>query len=166
MSFTSMTLGRVRVALAGVALAVLMGLMFVATAPAAPRYNDADLTIRGGDAAAFAVCINSAKAKAKAIKRTGRDVDQRNRCDNLADAAGGNVDLNDVDISIRQRGQSRGGGNSVDLTIRGGDAVAVAACVNVAQGTYDVDQVNRCSNTAIATGGNVTLRDVDISIRQ
>ena len=47
-----------------------------------------------------------------------------------------------------------------------GDAVAVAACINVLQGSGSVDQTNKCSNTAIATGGSVKLVHTDIKIIQ
>jgi hypothetical protein len=52
--------------------------------------------------------------------------------------------------------------NDARLTIRGGDAtggdaVAVAACLNVLYGSGSVEQENDCENNAIATGGNVTV---------
>jgi hypothetical protein len=168
MSFTSVSFTRARGGLAALALAALLGLVvLVATSSASEGFNDADLTIRGGDAAAFSACINVAKAKAKVIQRTGKDSkQQKNKCDNIATATGGDVDLEKVSIEIKQEGKSKKRSNSADLLIRGGDAVAVAACVNVAQGTYTGDQVNDCVNDSLAVGGNVTLKQVYIEVKQ
>ena len=58
--------------------------------------------------------------------------------------------------------------NTVNLTIRGGDATALATCLNVAKerGDDSARQENSCQNTAVATGGTVILRNVDITIVQ
>jgi len=42
----------------------------------------------------------------------------------------------------------------------------VAACINVLRATATAEQTNDCSNTAIATGGNVSLSHTDITIIQ
>jgi hypothetical protein len=84
----------------------------------------------------------------------------------VATALGGVVDLEKVDIEIKQHGKSKKRSNSADVLISGGDAVAVAACVNVAQGTHTDAQVNDCINTSTAVGGDVTLSHVDITVQQ
>ena len=78
-----------------------------------------------------------------------------------------------------------GGGesyNNVGINIRGGDATAISKCVNIAkkQATYEkkgkyaraekqkqkLEQLNFCEKVAVAEGGDVTLKDVDITIFQ
>ena len=58
--------------------------------------------------------------------------------------------------------------NTVNLTIRGGDATALASCVNVAKerGGGDARQQSSCQSTAVATGGSVVLKNVDITVVQ
>ena len=169
MSFTSASITRARVGLAALALAALFCLvMLVATASASPqRYNNVDLTFRGGDGKALAKCYNGARAEAKYIKRTGHArANQENGCENTAEAFGGEVVMEDFDVEIKQKGGQKTNSNSVDITMRAGDATAVAACVNVAQGTYDREQVNDCINSAVAFGGSVILKNVELDIEQ
>jgi tRNA threonylcarbamoyladenosine modification (KEOPS) complex Pcc1 subunit len=125
--------------------------------------NTVDITIRGGDASALAACLNVAKEKGRG------DVHQQNDCRNKAYAVGGSVYLKNVDILTVQ--ENRGGSgstanqaNTVNLTIRGGDASALATCLNVAKekGRGDVYQENDCENKAYASGGTVVLKNVDI----
>ena len=128
--------------------------------------NTVTITIAGGDANALAVCLNAAK------EHGNGNVDQRNKCKNKAYAAGGNVVLKNVEIIVAQATvdpyHGSGGSNTVNLTILGGDANALAACVNLAreEGSGDVNQRNKCNNTAIAVGGSVTLKNVTILIVQ
>jgi hypothetical protein len=141
-----------------------MSFVFAASA-FAQSGNTANVTIRGGDAKALAACVNVAKGEADAKKKKKKYLKQVNRCKNWAEAHGGDVDLRNVSIRVRQRDKDSSY-NEASVTIAGGDATAVAACLNVAQDTATTEQVNVCANTAIAVGGDVTLRNVRISIRQ
>ncbi len=123
--------------------------------------NTVTIEIRGGDANALAGCLNAAD--------TGNysSVKQKNYCKNKAYAQGGNLVLRNVVIDVFQQGTGDAP-NSVDLTIRGGDANALAACINAAEtGNYSsVQQKNYCRSKAYARGGDVILRNVDIIITQ
>ena len=147
--------------------AALLAPILLLTAPlqAAAQSNSVTITIAGGDATALAYCLNVAK--------TGGSAEQKNYCKNTAVAAGGNVYLKNVDIFVVQTNDDDGNvsdqSNTVDLTIRGGDATALAACLNVVKQKKDggdVDQKNKCKNFAYARGGDVVLKNVDITIIQ
>jgi hypothetical protein len=124
------------------------------------QFNNATLNIRGGDATAVAACINLARGAAKSHKTV-----QNNFCKNKASASGGDVTLKNVSILIAQD-SSRYTSNRATVNIEGGDATAVAACVNVLQGTASAHQTNACANSAVAKGGDVNLKNVDITIIQ
>jgi hypothetical protein len=132
-----------------------------ATGEPSETYNDVVIDIHGGNAAAFGSCVTYAKVTAKA----GR-APKSNACKNFAHAEGGNVSLNSVSIFVDQEGSGRKTRNNVEINISGGDAVAVAGCVNYLQGTANADQVNSCKSAADAQGGSVNLKDVDITIIQ
>src|SRR4051794_10121521 len=98
---------------------------------AGAQSNSVDITIEGGDATAIAACVNAAQYATT----------QQNKCDNIATAFGGNVTLKNVKIVAvassdekpdkkAEKKQSRPE-NSVTVTIEGGDATAIAACVNL-----------------------------------
>jgi hypothetical protein len=145
-----------------VSAAVGVGALAMAgSALAAPTYNSADLSITGGRATALTGCLNVAKTAARHHRQI-----QLNTCDNFAVATGGAVKLTDVAIFIDQNGHRRFGSNSASVNIQGGDATAVASCLNVLHGRATVDQENQCSNTAVATGGDVTLTDVTVVVTQ
>jgi hypothetical protein len=129
--------------------------------------NTVNITIRGGDANALAACLNVAKERGRG------DVYQKNDCENKAVATGGTVYLKDVEIlAVQENWNGRASAsdqkNTVKLTVRGGDANALAACLNVAKerGRGDVHQKNECRNKAYATGGGVVLKYVDITAIQ
>ena len=129
--------------------------------------NTVNITIRGGDANALAACLNVAKEKGRG------DVYQKNDCENKAVAVGGSVYLKDVEIlAVQENWNGHAPApdqkNTVNLTVRGGDANALAACINVAKerGRGDVYQKNWCKNKAYATGGGVVLKYVDITAIQ
>jgi hypothetical protein len=139
-----------------------------ATTPAptpVTQANNASVTITGGNATAVAACVNAGKS------RSG-NVTQRNHCKNVAVARGGNVILNHVDIIVSQTNTATGATttsrvNNATVSISGGDATALAACVNLAYSGYgSVSQQNACRNTAIARGGNVKLNHVNIYVIQ
>jgi len=141
--------------------AVLFGAL-ATPASAAESYNNAQVNITGGNAHALSACVNYAKIKAKKGEAA-----QSNACKNFAKATGGDVELKHVDITILQAGATTGVvKNRAEVNISGGDANAVAACVNYLQGTANADQKNKCSNTAVAQGGDVKLKDVYITIVQ
>jgi len=128
--------------------------------------NSVTLTIRGGDANALALCLNAAKEDGYG------SVNQKNKCKNTAVARGGDLTLKNVTIDIFQQNDNDGdiseAENTVDLTIRGGDANALAACVNLAKEKKrgSVNQYNYCRNKVYARGGDVVLRNVDIIVTQ
>jgi len=156
------------------ATAVASSMMVAPSAFAAgsdQTFNNADVTIRGGDTVAVATCVNwaqdwakkSASAKQKQEKKRAK---QANECENTATALGGDVKLDSVNVKIVQDSGRKTTRNNASVTIRGGDAVAVAACINVLNGSTNVDQSNECVNDAFASGGNVVVKDTNITIRQ
>jgi len=148
------------------ALVTLFAALFVGVAAtpasAGETYNNVQVNVTGGKAHALSACVNYAKQKAKKGETA-----QSNACKNFAKASGGDVKLKNVDITILQAGSDSGKlKNNAEVNISGGDATAVAACVNYLQGTADADQTNKCKNTAVAEGGDVKLKDVSITIIQ
>lgn len=160
---------RVGILTAAVASSLAVAPSAFAAGPQA--YNDADVVIRGGNGVSLATCVNWAQTYAgySAEEKKRHDkarVVQANKCENTADALGGDVELTKVHVTVYQDGHRRAVQNDASVTIRGGDAVAVAACINVLNGSTSAEQTNKCSNTAISTGGNVTLEHTDITIKQ
>jgi molybdenum cofactor biosynthesis enzyme len=146
---------------------ILMALPLSAAAAPTTRSNTVTINIRGGSATAVAACLNAIKTGSYS------DVDQRNSCKNSAYAAAGKVYLRHVSIDAVQDNSSGTGtvsnaSNTVNVTIAGGNATALATCVNLAAtgNSADVDQNNRCRNTAVASGGAVVLKNVTISTLQ
>jgi len=134
-------------------------------ASATPRaFNRANVTLSGGDARALSLCVNVARAYA----RTGRSVPsfQSNRCGG-ATAIGGEVNLRNVNVDVTQvgSGDEYSANNAAAVTISGGDATAIAACINYSQGRATAIQRNQCAG-AKAVGGDVSLRNTNISITQ
>ncbi|MBP2323526.1 hypothetical protein JOF56_003911 [Kibdelosporangium banguiense] len=144
-----------------VAAVFAMGLSNPASATQSGTFNDVKIDIHGGNAAAFSGCVNYAKASAKRNK-----IPQSNACKNFASAAGGSVELAQVSLFVDQEGNGRTTHNNVKIAISGGDATAVAGCVNYLQGTATPAQVDACKNAADAQGGSVKLNNVDIVIIQ
>jgi hypothetical protein len=138
-----------------------MGLASPADATQSGTFNDVSIDIHGGNATAFSGCVNYAKVSAKHNK-----VPQSNVCKNFAHAAGGSVNLTNVSLFIDQEGHGGSAHNNVEITISGGDATAVAGCVNYLQGNATPAQVNACKSAADAQGGSVKLDHVDIVIIQ
>jgi hypothetical protein len=128
--------------------------------------NEANIIIQGGNAESLALCLNIAAGKYQGT------VAQKNRCRNIAYARGGDVHLRNVDIVVDQLNDDTTGGgdqeNEVNVVIQGGNATAVAACVNVANERVakSVNQTNECKNVAKAVGGDVVLKDVTITVVQ
>jgi len=134
---------------------------FAAGSSAGPSHNNVEINITGGNAAAFSACINYAKTMAKHKKPA-----QSNKCKNFAEAKGGDVKLKNVTVTVFQGPSGNQTYNNAEINITGGDAVAVAACVNYLQGTASADQTNNCANKAKAQGGDVKLKNVDIIVIQ
>jgi hypothetical protein len=142
--------------------AMVLGSAFASPALAGgSSQNNVQLNISGGNAVALSTCLNYAQTMAKHKKAP-----QSNKCKNFAKAQGGDVRLKKVTIEVIQVGGSKESYNNVEINITGGDAVAVAACVNYLQGTATADQTNKCANKAKAEGGDVTLKNVSIVIIQ
>jgi hypothetical protein len=126
------------------------------------NYSNVAVRLEGGDARALGTCMNYARLQAK----RGRPA-QSNFCESIAIAEGGNVKLDDVNVAVLQdAGRRRNNYSNVDVVLRGGDAEAIASCVNYLQGRATQSQRNTCASSAIATGGNVTLDDVNIEVVQ
>jgi len=136
---------------------------YAGSGSSAPKtFNNATVNINGGNAAALAGCVNVAKVHAKHNR-----VVQSNFCKNFATAVGGSVTLKNTDILIAQGGTGSGTTvNNATVNISGGDAVALAACVNYLQGTSSASQKNLCKNSAVAKGGDVVLKNSTITIIQ
>jgi hypothetical protein len=122
--------------------------------------NAVTITLTGGDATALAACLNIAK------QGKNSSADQSNKCKNKAIAEGGDVVLKNVKISQVNvaGGTTTSQSNAVTITLTGGDATALAACLNIAQqgNASTVDQSNDCKNSAVAEGGDVVLKNVRI----
>jgi molybdenum cofactor biosynthesis enzyme len=151
----------------GTMILMALPLSAAASTTSTTRSNTVTINIKGGSATAVAACLNAIKTGSYS------DADQRNSCKNSAYAAGGKVYLRHVSIDAVQDNSSGTGtvsnaSNTVNVTIAGGNATALAACVNLAAtgNSADVDQSNRCRNTAVASGGAVILNDVTISTLQ
>jgi hypothetical protein len=132
-------------------------------ASANPRsFNRANVTLSGGDARALSLCVNVARSYA----RVGRSVPaiQSNRCGG-ATAEGGEVSLNNVTVLVDQVGGGYRSNNAAAVTLSGGDATAIAACINYSQGRATAIQRNQCAG-AKAIGGDVTVKNTDIVISQ
>jgi hypothetical protein len=163
---------RLRGALLATAFASSMAVGPVAHASGGGEtFNDAAVKITGGKGVAVATCVNWAKDWAgydadKKKKQDKKRVKQANLCDNTAKAFGGDVKLQEVDVFIDQEGGKKKTRNKATVEIAGGDAVAVAACINVLNNVADATQINKCKNNAVAVGGDVKLENVDITIIQ
>lgn len=161
-----MSVSRLRAIFVSVALVAVMSLAFGTSASAThttKTFNNASVNITGGNATALAACVNYAQLHAKWGK--GKAV-QNNRCKNFAKAQGGNVTLKNVDITIFQSSSGGTTQNNATVNISGGDATAIAACVNFLSGGASAYQKNKCANTAVARGGDVSLKNVTITIVQ
>ncbi|GAA2515219.1 hypothetical protein [Pilimelia columellifera] len=137
---------------------------FASPALAGDTFNNADISISGGNAASLAACVNYAKKSIIAGLKG-----QSNYCKNFAKAEGGDVKLKNVSVWVQQEGNSGWFGktkNNASVSISGGDAVAVAGCVNFLQGSATAAQKNECTNAAVAQGGDVNLKNVSITVIQ
>jgi hypothetical protein len=147
-----------------VVLAALLALTtFAAAGPRAFADQSNDLTVflsaTGGSATAIAACLNKAKDNG------GYNL-QDNECQNTAAAVGGDVTIKGakiVGISTVKRhfGKTSLSKGVVAVTLTGGNATAIATCVNQAGGG-DNGQFNICTNTAVAIGGPVIFNHVKI----
>ena len=153
---------RTRATFAVAPLAMVLAVGGLASnASAGQSFNEASVNIKGGNAATLSTCINYAKVLAKHNRPS-----QQNRCQNFAEATGGDVELQDVAVDILQSREGQGGSNKADVNISGGDADAVAACVNYLEGDATPAQKNKCKNDAKSYGGDVKLKDVEIVVTQ
>ena len=144
--------------------AMLVLTTFVAAGPRAfadsPWNSNVTLFLKAGDANAIAACLNIAK-------QNGGNNTQANQCRNKARASGGNVVVIGAEIDALQTSSTTLGDPSqsnLAFTASGGSATAIATCVNVAGQTgRNNKQVNRCTNLAVAIGGDVVLVNVNIT---
>jgi hypothetical protein len=147
-----------------VVLAALLALTtFAAASPRAFADQSNALTVllsaSGGNAAALAACLNVAK------DHGGNNL-QDNQCQNTAAAVGGDVTIKGAKIvgvrtAKKHLGKTSLSRGVVAVTLTGGSATAIAACVNQAGGG-DNAQFNICTNTAVAIGGPVIFNHVKI----
>jgi hypothetical protein len=144
------------------AIAVAAGIGSAGPASASdPTYNHAVVNIHGGNGAAFADCLNTARRFAQYNRRPPTQY-----CQSFAEAEGGDVSLEHVSIFIDQEGHRTRTENNATVNIHGGDATGRAACLNYLQGTATSGQRQQCAATAVVTGGSVDLTNVDITIIQ
>ena len=149
---------------ARVVLAALLALTtFAAASPHAFADQSKAITVflsaTGGNATAIAACLNVAKDH-------GGKNDQTNACDNTAAAVGGEVKIKGAKIvgvstAKKHLGKTSVSKGVVAVTLTGGSATAIATCVNQAGGGSN-DQLNICTNTAVAIGGPVIFNHVKI----
>jgi hypothetical protein len=162
---------RLRGAILATAFASSMAVGPMAHASDDSTFNNASVTITGGNGVAVAACVNWAQdwagySKDKKKHQEKKRVKQANLCNNTAKAQGGDVTLKKVDIFIAQDGSSDVTRNKATVSIAGGDATAVAACINVLNDAANATQTNVCKNNAVAQGGDVSLDNVDITVIQ
>jgi len=153
-----------QVFVAGSALAMSLGSAPIAIASvhsAGETYNDAKIDLNGGNAAALSGCVNYAQLTIKFKQKP-----QHNFCESFAEAKGGDVVLLDTALTIIQAGGPGKSYNKADVNLNGGDATALASCVNVLQGSTKQSDKQACSSTAVARGGDVVLDHTDITIIQ
>jgi hypothetical protein len=161
---------RLRGAILATAFASSMAVGPMAYADGDETFNDAKVRIVGGNGVSVATCVNWAQewagySKDKKKQQDKKRVKQANLCANTAKAFGGDVKLEYVDVFILQ-GEKSATRNDATVEIAGGNATAVAACINVLNGADDAKQTNVCKNNAVAKGGDVKLENVDITIIQ
>jgi hypothetical protein len=133
-------------------------------------FNDVDVTIRGGKTVALATCVNWAQDWAKKSEKDKKKYDkkraaQSQECEATATAIGGDVNVEDVNVVVKKAGKKKAAENNVDITITGGDTVAIAACLNVLKGDPKADVSQTCTADATAIGGTVNVGDVNIFIK-
>jgi hypothetical protein len=162
---------RLRGAILATAFASSMAVGPMAHASDDSTFNDAKVTITGGNGVAVATCVNWAQdwagySKDKKKQQEKKRVKQSNVCKNTAKAEGGDVTLKKVDITVIQDGSGDVTKNKATVSIAGGDATAVAACINVLNDAANATQTNKCKNNAVAEGGDVKLENVDITVIQ
>jgi hypothetical protein len=157
------SLRRFSVSAALVGSSLAGGVLLAAPASASQSsYNRANVELRGGNARALSLCVNVARVYARANRPI--PAVQSNLC-GAATAVAGAVVLDNVGIVVDQQGGGHNSVNSAAVVLSGGDAEAVAACVNYVQGTATAIQRNQCAG-ARAQGGNVTVKNSDITIIQ
>jgi hypothetical protein len=162
---------RLRGAILATAFASSMAVGPMAHASDDATFNNATVKITGGNGVAVSACVNWAQdwagySKDKKKNQEKKRVKQSNLCKNTAKAEGGDVTLKKVDIFIAQDGSGDVTKNKATIEIAGGDATAVAACLNVLNDAANATQTNVCKNNAVAEGGDVKLENVDITVIQ
>jgi hypothetical protein len=156
---TTVTTPHGRIALVATTTVAALGILappVQATAPRAPAAA-AGIDLRGGDARASLVCGNVADAQEYADAH-GVAI-QRNNCHPAA--TGGNIELRDVTIFIRQDDVHASADNEAlaALAVSGGEATAETACVNsAAVARAAASARNHCWSRA--RGGRLELKDV------
>jgi len=135
------------------------------------KFDNADVTVRGGDGVAVAKCVNWAQDWAKKSakdreKQEPKRAAQANVCGNTAYVEGGSVELDHVYVKVDQAGKHKATRDSATVTLKGGDATAVAACFNVLNGSTNAEQYNKCGNDTTVIGGNLYVSDTSITIKQ
>jgi hypothetical protein len=147
-------------------VALALGLVGLAPArgvahatPPPPPSNAVNIFLKAGDAQAVATCLNIAAHNVHAVN-------QVSRCRNVVHATGGDLVIFGADISALQTNNTTVGNpaqSNVTLAATGGNATALASCVNTVGSAAKVRQVNYCTNVAIATGGTVVLINVNVA---
>ena len=127
--------------------------------PPPPSSNAVNIFLQAGNAQTVATCLNVAQHNLHAVN-------QVSRCRNVVHATGGDLVIFGADISALQTNSTTVGNpaqSNVTLAATGGNATALASCVNTVGTAGRVRQVNQCTNVAIATAGTVVLINVNIA---
>jgi hypothetical protein len=156
---TTLAMPRGRIAMAATTTIVAVGLLAVpvhAKAPSPVAAAGTGIDLRGGDASAKMVCGNVADAQEYADAH-GVAI-QRNNCH--PKATGGNIELRDVTILIRQEDVHASADNEAlaELAVSGGEATSDTSCVNAAVAQAAASARNHCWSRA--RGGRLELKDV------
>jgi hypothetical protein len=134
-------------------------------------FNNAEATLRGGDGVAVALCVNWAQDWAKKSAKDKEKYDkkraaQANVCGNTLIVEGGSVELDHVYVKVDQGGKHKATRNNAAVTLKGGDATALAACINVLNGSTAADQSNECGNENLVIGGSVIVTNTTVTVHQ
>ncbi|CAO5189520.1 Right handed beta helix region [Frankia sp. AiPs1] len=150
-------LTRLRVVMTAAAITPLLSVAFAGATAVPSSAADADINIVGGTATSAVVCGNVAEAQALAAQR--RITLQRSRCN--ANAAGGDVALRDVEITLPSSG---GGGDDDALARLAGGGTSASAADTCARhrpaGSSGARQRNECSSSG--HGGQPRLDNVTL----
>lgn len=149
--------GRARAGILAIATVAVMAGLLAGTPGRAAASGDANIVIHGGDGLAQIVCGNVADAQTLANQR--HILLQRTHCS--ANASGGDVTLNNVDIYVSRSARARNRGNPLLAALARSVSDADAAnCDDNRPPPPSSVQINQC--WAVAHGGRLQLHNVQL----